>query len=195
MGELTGSWSVTNDPSLDIRVSLPISVGDKATQLTQLISTLSEVRLASIERGRMGTPRGGHTVSESHLILVVEDEWYLKADLEQALNDAGFATETASSGEEALELFLRDTKRYNALITDVRLQGALYGWDVARQFREKEPALPVIYVTGSNFEEWASQAVPDSVLISKPFGRVQLIRAIANLLNIGPSPGDAPSRK
>jgi hypothetical protein len=45
---------------------------------------------------------------------------------------------------------LGDTKKYEILITDVRLQGALYGWDVARYVREKEPAFPVIYVTGSN---------------------------------------------
>jgi CheY-like chemotaxis protein len=127
-------------------------------------------------------------VSERPLVLVVEDEWYLKADLEKVLNDAGFATETVSSGEDALTLFLGDTKKYKILITDVRLQGGLLGWDVARHVREKEPAFPVIYVTGSNFEEWTTEAVPDSVLISKPFGRVQLIRAISNLLDIGTLP-------
>jgi len=135
----------------------------------------AEIPLASIERGIGARGNGGQTVSERPLVLVVEDEWYLKADLEKVLNDAGFATETVSSGEEALTLFLADTKKYKILITDVRLQGSLLGWDVARHVREKEPTFPVMYVTGSNFEEWASEAVPDSVLISKPFGRVQLI--------------------
>ena len=97
------------------------------------------------------------------------------------------ALSSPSSLREALTPILGDTKKYKILITDVRLQGALYGWDVARYVREKEPAFPVIYVTGSNFEEWASQAVPDSILISKPFGRVQLIRAVSNLLNNGTS--------
>jgi len=36
------------------------------------------------------------------LVLVVGDECFLKADLEQTLNDAGVASETVSSGEEAL---------------------------------------------------------------------------------------------
>jgi CheY-like chemotaxis protein len=131
------------------------------------------------------------------LILIVEDEYFLTADLEQVLNDAGFATEAVSSGEEALTLFMEDTRKHDALITDVRLQGILHGWDVARQLREKEPALPVIYVTGSNVEEWASHRVPNSILIPKPFTGRQLINAVSSLLNIESipqSPMDAGDR-
>jgi DNA-binding response OmpR family regulator len=117
-------------------------------------------------------------------VLVVEDEYFLKADLEQVLNDAGFAAETTSSGEEALMLFAGDSQKYKALITDVRLTGALNGWNVARHFREKEPALPVIYVTGSTAEDWASHGVPNSILIQKPFARAQLISAVSDLLNM-----------
>jgi len=123
-------------------------------------------------------------LSRQPLVLVVEDEYFLMADLEQALNDAGFTAETVSSGEEALALFLEDTKKHKVLITDVRLHGALQGWDVARQFREKEPALPVIYVTGSNVEEWTSEGVPDSILIPKPFARAQLVNALSVFLDV-----------
>ena len=60
---------------------------------------------------------------------------------------------------------------YNALLTDVRLGDGVDGWEVARRIRQKEPSLPVIYVTGSTAEEWASQGVPSSILVSKPFAR------------------------
>ena len=123
-------------------------------------------------------------MSKKPLILIVEDEYFLKADLEQVLDDAGFATEAVASGEEALTLFMEDTRKHDVLITDVRLRGTLNGWDVARQFREKEPAFPVIYVTGSNVEEWASHRVPNSILIPKPFARRQLIDAVSGLLNV-----------
>jgi DNA-binding response OmpR family regulator len=73
---------------------------------------------------------------------------------------------------------------YRALVTDVRLRG-VNGWEVARRIREKEPAFPVIYVTAAPAEEWASQGVPNSILISKPFADAQLIAALANLLNVG----------
>jgi DNA-binding response OmpR family regulator len=123
-------------------------------------------------------------LSKKTLILIVEDEYFLKADLEQVLNDAGFATEAVASGEEALALFLEDTRKYDVLITDVRLRGTLNGWDLARQVRDKEPAFPVIYVTGSNVEEWTSHRVPNSILIPRPFAPRQLINAVCSLLNI-----------
>jgi hypothetical protein len=59
-------------------------------------------------------------VSELPLILVIEDEYFLQADLEKALTEAGFATDIVSSGEEALTLLMGGLKRPNVLITDVR---------------------------------------------------------------------------
>jgi CheY-like chemotaxis protein len=59
----------------------------------------------------------------------------------------------------------------------------LDGWEVARRVREKEPFLPVVYVTGSSAEEWASNGVPESVLVPKPFAPAQLIATLSTLLN------------
>lgn len=67
---------------------------------------------------------------------------FLVTDLERVLNDAGFATEAASSGEEALTLLQGTPRKYKALITDVCLNGTLNGWDVARYFREGEQPFP-----------------------------------------------------
>jgi CheY-like chemotaxis protein len=126
-------------------------------------------------------------LSEPPLVLVVEDEYFLQADLEKALTGAGFAAAMVSSGEEALTLLIGGTNIYRALVTDVRLPG-VSGWAVARRIREKEPSIPVIYVTAVPAEEWASQGVPNSILISKPFAEAQLVTALANLLNIGTTP-------
>ena len=74
-----------------------------------------------------------------------------------------------------------------ALVTDVNLPGDLNGWEVARRIRKKEPSFPVIYMTTFT-EDWASQGVPNSVLIPKPYAPVQLVTAVSNLLNIGTPP-------
>jgi len=124
------------------------------------------------------------TLSELRSVLIVEDEYFLQADLEKALTDAGFATESVSSGEEALTLFIGGTGTYRASVIDVRLRGNVSGWEVARRIREREPAFPIVYVTGSSAEEWASEGVPNSILISKPFAVARLVSAVANLLNI-----------
>jgi DNA-binding response OmpR family regulator len=127
-------------------------------------------------------------VSELPLVLVIEDEYALQGIVEDALIEGGFEAEILSSGEEALTLFKGRIKEYRALVTDVNLKGHLNGWDVARQIREINPACPIIYMTGAAADKWASQGVPNSILLEKPFAPAQLVTALANLLNAGTPP-------
>ena len=113
------------------------------------------------------------------LILVIEDESSLQSIVEEALTEAGFETDILSSAEEALTLFKNSTKSYRALVTDVNLKGRLSGWEVARQIREKDPTFPVVYMTGASGDQWASQGVPNSILLNKPFATAQLVTAIS----------------
>ena len=124
-------------------------------------------------------------MSELPVILVIEDEYPLQGIVEEALTDGGFATDILSSGEEALTLFKGGLKNYVALVTDVNLKGRTSGWDVARQIREVTPGCPVVYMTGAAADEWASQGVPNSILLQKPFAPAQLVTAVSNLLNTG----------
>jgi DNA-binding response OmpR family regulator len=123
----------------------------------------------------------------SPLILVVEDEYPLQAVVEEALLAAGFATDILSSAEEALTLFRSGMKEYRALVADVNLKGRLSGWDLARQVREREPTLPVVYMTGGAADDWGSRGVPSSILLQKPFAPAQLVTAVSQLLNEVPS--------
>lgn len=76
-----------------------------------------------------------------------------------------------------------------ALVTDINLGSKSTGWDVARHARERNPELPVVYVTGADGHDWASLGVPNSVLIAKPFAPAQVITAVSQLLNAGNTPG------
>ena len=127
-------------------------------------------------------------MSEAPLILVIEDEYPLQGVVEEALGDAGFATDILSSGEEGLTLFKGGLKSYKALITDVGLKGRINGWDVARQVREIDPGFPVVYRTGANADDWSAHGVPHSILLQKPFAPAQLVTAVAQLLNTGTPP-------
>ncbi len=119
------------------------------------------------------------------VILIVEDEYALQGIVEEALEEAGFAVDILSSAEEALTLFSSGLKQYKALVTDVNLMGSLTGWDIARQVRERDPAFPVIYMTGAGAHQWSSRGVPNSVLLEKPFAPAQLVTAVSQLLNAG----------
>jgi DNA-binding response OmpR family regulator len=127
-------------------------------------------------------------LSEPSLLLVVEDEYYLLADLEQTLTDAGFAVHIASSGTDALALFSEGSVTYSALVTDVDLRNSVNGWDVAKRVRKSDPAFPVVYVTSATEQEWVSQGVPNSVFMAKPFARARLVTAVTNLLDIRTRP-------
>lgn len=77
------------------------------------------------------------------------------------------------------------TRRVGGAVDIIGLGLEKTGWDVARRARELSPNLPVIYVTSVADEEWTSQGVPNSILISKPFAPAQITTAISQLLNAG----------
>jgi CheY-like chemotaxis protein len=114
-------------------------------------------------------------VIPSVLIFLVEDEISIQELLEVTLEEGGFAVAKACSGEEALAMLEADGANYRALITDVNLASRkkITGWDVARRARQLNDQLPVVYMTGGNGHEWASQGVPNSTLVSKPFAPAQ----------------------
>ena len=125
-------------------------------------------------------------MEESLVILVVEDDQSIQGVVEDALTDGGFEPAIAPSGEEAVTLLKGDKSKYRALVTDINLLGRLDGWQVAKQAREIDPDFPIVYITGANADQWASQGVPNSALLMKPFAPAQLVTAVSQLLNSVP---------
>lgn len=124
------------------------------------------------------------TNSTAPLLLCVEDEIFILDLLASELEDAGFRVIPAGRGAQALELLADRADGINGVITDINLGQGASGWDVGRRARELVSHMPVIYVTAANEEEWASQGVPKSVLIAKPYVAAQVIVAISSLLNV-----------
>ena len=120
------------------------------------------------------------------VILVAEDDQLIHNIVEDALAEGGFEIALATTGEEAVTLLKGNHSEYRALVTDIHLAGKLSGWDVARAAREIDPAFPVVYMTGAAADEWASQGVPNSILLAKPFAPAQLVTAVASLMNAAP---------
>jgi CheY-like chemotaxis protein len=124
-------------------------------------------------------------VEDLLVILIVEDDQLVQSFVEEALSDGGFEPAIAASGEEAVTLLKGDKTKYRALVTDINLSGTMGGWEVARLARDLDPEFPIIYMTGASADQWASQGVPNSILLTKPFAPAQLVTAIAQLLNTG----------
>jgi len=146
---------------------------------------------------RLGTERGGswqrYDEFEAHVasrkfsetdavptvtILVVEDEWLLRQALCDELQAAGWSVLEAASGERALAI-LQSHAVVDLLITDIRLEGAMTGWELARRSRDIDAGLPVIYVSGNKPDE--ARRVRGGVFLDKPYAIEKLIAACRKL--------------
>ena len=126
--------------------------------------------------------------SDAHepTILVVDDDASIQDVLVEALRDGGFLSKVASTGEEAIMQL--NAGKFRALIIDVGFgTDHVKGWAVARRARAFNPCIPVIYITGGSKDDWSVEGVPNSILLSKPFAPVQLLTALAQLLNVSSS--------
>jgi DNA-binding response OmpR family regulator len=118
------------------------------------------------------------------IILVVEDDPFVRGVVEETLTDGGFEIAMVSSGENAIDLLEVRKVNYRAIVTDINLgPDKTDGWDVARRAREIDAEFPVVYMTGASADDWASKGVPNSILLTKPFAPAQLLTAVSQPLN------------
>jgi CheY-like chemotaxis protein len=109
----------------------------------------------------------------------VEDEWLVRMDIADTLAEDGWLVEEFGSADAALA-FLTCGKSVELLITDIRLPGALTGWDVAESYRKVFPMIGVLYCTGNPLME--KRQVPGSLFLSKPTSIENLRRACKTVL-------------
>lgn len=110
--------------------------------------------------------------------LLVEDEWLVRMEIADALEEAGWDTIEFSSGEDAVA-FLEQQQRIDLLVTDIRLIGAVTGWDVAETARAMLPDIAVIYASANPAIE--SRLVSGSVFFSKPPHVAELVASSEKL--------------
>ncbi len=131
------------------------------------------------------------------LVLLVDDQPLIREELTAALHDGGCAVMAADDAEQAVAALESDhAHNFVGLITDVNLGGAQTGWDIARRARELCPGLPIVYVTGDSEREWATEGVPLSALLGKPFIAANVVLALATLIRKAPtSPSGSSARR
>ncbi len=109
--------------------------------------------------------------------LVVEDDPDLNRQLVSALDEAGFAIDTAFDGEEGY--FLGDTEPYDVVVLDIGLPN-MDGISVLEQWRRSDRNMPVIILTAR--DRWSDKvagmdAGADDYL-AKPFHMEELLARI-----------------
>lgn len=109
-------------------------------------------------------------------VLLVEDDPLIRELVVEALREEGHFVVHTSDGEEALAWCRRRVAE--VLVTDIRLPGAIDGWEIAERCREHDPDLPVIYTTG--YSPGSPRPVSGSVFLTKPYHPADIVKAVAD---------------
>ena len=121
------------------------------------------------------TLRGGNET-----ILLVEDDSFLRASIQNALLQLGYRVFEAATGTEALEIWQQHHEEIRLLLTDMVMPGGITGMDLGEQLLKDNPGLKVIYTSGYS----AEIAVRDFSLkegvnfLTKPFQAEKLAQVV-----------------
>jgi CheY-like chemotaxis protein len=88
-----------------------------------------------------------HSLPESPIVLIVEDEALLRMSLAESLKDCGFHPIEACDAHEAIEI-LQQAVHIDAVLTDVKMPGTIDGFGLAKWIRENRSGLPVFVASG-----------------------------------------------
>jgi CheY-like chemotaxis protein len=114
-------------------------------------------------------------------ILLVDDNVNGLKARKTVLEELGYKIETATGGDDALELFGR--QKFDLVITDYKMS-RMDGLELIRILRERTPAIPIILISGFvdalGMNEHNTNA--DAVIQKSANEVSHLVRAVARLL-------------
>ncbi len=114
--------------------------------------------------------------SQNAIVLVVEDEPFIREDVIDVLEQGGFSVLRAANVREALSV-LDQRPGIRAVFTDIQMPGGLDGLDLARHLDARHPEIAVLVTSGRGY------AAPDDLpaacrFIPKPY----MPRVVAGIL-------------
>jgi signal transduction histidine kinase len=117
-------------------------------------------------------------------VLVVDDDSLVLASTAEMLEDLGYSTIEAGSGQEAIRRH-DEGCHIDLVITDYSMPG-MTGLQLSSELRRKDPQLPIILATG--YSDLHGN-VAEVEHLAKPFSQGDLVKAIDRSLSFVSSPG------
>lgn len=118
-------------------------------------------------------------------VLVLEDDLQLLEIIQESLEEAGYATQGATTVDQALAHFERQP--FDLVISDVRVAGNRDGLVALELMRSRRPDLRCLVITGYASEDAPVRAVRLAVddYLYKPFGVEDILSVVRRVLNTG----------
>jgi two-component system, cell cycle sensor histidine kinase and response regulator CckA len=115
-------------------------------------------------------------------ILLVDDELQIRVSCAEYLRQLGYTIFEAANAEKALNLFELNPSQIKLLLTDLVMPG-MGGIELARELRQRDPQLAVIFISGFSRSSNAElQKVSFSEMLAKPVALADLADVIARML-------------
>jgi two-component system, response regulator PdtaR len=115
-------------------------------------------------------------LSQKRVILVVEDEPFVRFLAADVLEAEGFAVAEAANVENAMRV-LESRQDINLVFTDIALPGNLDGMDLVRRVQARWPRIQYVITSGQQKPSLAEMP-KDGRFIAKPYSSLDLVRAI-----------------
>ena len=112
-------------------------------------------------------------------ILVVEDDTFIRMNVVEMLDVAGFNIREAVNADEAIRMLERDSN-IQLVFTDIDMPGSMNGLKLATAVRERWPPIRIIATSG-HFDIQAGDLPADARFIPKPYLSAQIISAVLEL--------------
>ena len=161
-----------------------LGMGQRRDLVTRRDPAVLELRSMRSRPRREAAPKHGH-------ILIADDETPVRDLVDRVLRSVGYSTVRAIDGQDALEMAER-LGPFDLLLTD-ELMPRMFGHELARQLRQREPHLKVLYFTGHTdllLEATGTLSERESCL-DKPSTPNGILEAVSLLLSSQVSPAAA----
>jgi DNA-binding NtrC family response regulator len=122
-----------------------------------------------------------HLIPPRPVVLLVEDELFVRMATADALMDAGFEVIETANAEAAHEV-LRQRTDIRVLFTDVKMPGSMNGLELATLVCRRWPHISVV-ITSGHLEPDNSALPENAVFIAKPYGEKAPAAVIQALLD------------
>jgi two-component system, cell cycle sensor histidine kinase and response regulator CckA len=133
--------------------------------------------------------------ARARTILLAEDEEIVRDLTTQILKNAGYDVLAAGDGTEALVLYEEHRDDIDGVVTDIVMPG-LGGRGLARQIREHDAELPIVFISGHHEETPETlQLGTGAALLQKPFSVDALVAAVGRLVGAHPAPAPVEHKR
>ena len=142
-------------------------------------------RLAAMTPQKSGQPASDFPRGGNEMILLVEDDAFMRASVFKALSKLGYGVLEAASGVEALEVWKQGLDKIHLLLTDLVMPGGINGKELGQQLLQEKPGLKVIYTSGYSTEVAGRDfSLEEGVnFLAKPFEASKLAQTVRNCLD------------